>query len=152
LEYLHIGSFLDVHIKGGLWYIRNLKDLAITACSTVVTDSNEESAHEDKQFPTRIDRTMHSLTHLFLDGDSTHILDLEVGIAQTPSLRHLSVEGIGSPTSISEKWLQHLTSLQELVLICFDILPSSLLSLSSLKRFTLMFSNNIDSIPQHPSR
>uniref|UniRef100_A0A0E0LLF4 Uncharacterized protein n=1 Tax=Oryza punctata TaxID=4537 RepID=A0A0E0LLF4_ORYPU len=146
LEYLHITSFLDVRIKGGLWYIRNLKDLAISHCSAVVTDADEESAHEDKQAPTQIDRAMHSLTHLSLGGDPTHMVDLEIVIPQAPSLRHLCLD-VRRHTSITEKWLQHLTSLQELDLCCYDILPSILSSLSSLKRFTLICCYSIHSIP-----
>uniref|UniRef100_A0A0E0Q937 Uncharacterized protein n=1 Tax=Oryza rufipogon TaxID=4529 RepID=A0A0E0Q937_ORYRU len=84
LEYLHIQDFGDVCIKSGLWYIKNLKNLLIIDCSTVVTDSNEESAQEDKQSPTQIDRTMHSLTHLTLGGHTMQKVGLEVVIPQTP--------------------------------------------------------------------
>uniref|UniRef100_A0A0E0LLF2 Uncharacterized protein n=1 Tax=Oryza punctata TaxID=4537 RepID=A0A0E0LLF2_ORYPU len=127
-------------------FSRNLKDLLIIDCSTVVTDSNEESAHEDKKSPTQIDRTMQSLTHLALDSDLTHIVGLENVIPQTPSLRNLRLDGLGR-TSISEKWLQHLTSLQELEISWYDVLPSVLSSLSSLKRFTLICCYDIHSIP-----
>ncbi|XP_052163630.1 uncharacterized protein LOC127780711 [Oryza glaberrima] len=127
--------------------MRNLKDLLMINCYVVVTDSNEESAHEDKQSPTQIDRAMHSLTHLTLDGNPKHIVDLEIVIPQTPSLRHLCLDGVGRRTSITEKWLQHLTSLKELEISSCYALPSSLSSLSSLKRFTLICCYNIHSIP-----
>uniref|UniRef100_A0A0D3GRQ2 Uncharacterized protein n=1 Tax=Oryza barthii TaxID=65489 RepID=A0A0D3GRQ2_9ORYZ len=147
LEYLHIKKIQEVCIEGGLWYMRNLKDLLMINCYVVVTDSNEESAHEDKQSPTQIDRAMHSLTHLTLDGNPKHIVDLEIVIPQTTSLRHLCLDGVGRRTSITEKWLQHLTSLKELEISSCYALPSSLSSLSSLKRFTLICCYNIHSIP-----
>ena len=147
LEYLHIQDFGDVCTKSGLWYIKNLKNLLIIDCSTVVTDSNEESAQEDKQSPTQIDRTMHSLTHLTLGGHTMQKVGLEVVIPQTPSLRNLRFDTVTGHTSITEKWLQYLTSLQELELFRCRIFPSSLAPLSSLKRFTLEHCNQIHSIP-----
>uniref|UniRef100_A0A0E0Q935 Uncharacterized protein n=1 Tax=Oryza rufipogon TaxID=4529 RepID=A0A0E0Q935_ORYRU len=146
LEYLHIKNIWKVYIKDGLWYMRSLKDLLIN-CSIVVTDSNEESAHEDRQSPTQIDCTMHSLTHLALNSGPTRIVDLENVIPQTPSLRHLCLDRVRSITSITEKWLQHLTSLQELELSQCDVLPSSMAPLSLLKRFTLNYCHQIHSIP-----
>ena len=149
LEYLHIKKFREVCIKGGLWYMRNLKDLLIIDCSTVVTDSNEESAHEEKQSRTQIDLAMHSLTHLTLDLDGyrTHILDLQIVIPQTPSLRNLRLDRAWDRTSITEKWLQRLTSLQELQLSECHVIPSIVSSLSSLKRFTLEDCDSMHSIP-----
>uniref|UniRef100_A0A0E0EC69 Uncharacterized protein n=1 Tax=Oryza meridionalis TaxID=40149 RepID=A0A0E0EC69_9ORYZ len=147
LEYLHIQGFGDVCIKSGLWYIKNLKNILIIDCSTVVTDSNEESAQEDKQSPTQIDRTMHSLTHLTLGGDTMQKVGLEFVIPQTPSLRNLRLDIVQGHTSITKKWLQYLTSLQELEIYSCHALPSSLSSLSSLRRCTLKYCHWMYSIP-----
>ncbi|EAZ04096.1 hypothetical protein OsI_26234 [Oryza sativa Indica Group] len=50
-------------------------------------------------------------------------------------------------TSITEKWLQRLTSLQELQLSECHVIPSIVSSLSSLKRFTLEDCDSMHSIP-----
>ncbi|KAL5196792.1 hypothetical protein ABZP36_000304 [Zizania latifolia] len=130
LVYLRIQGFDEVCIKGGLWCLRNLKDLRILDCRAAVTELDEE-------LEMKTSRVMHSLTHLTLDGISLRMYTNI--IPQTPSLRYLHLDRVWDLTSTFEQWLQQLTSLQELELSS-RILPSSLASLSSLKRFTLQCS------------
>ncbi|KAB8105651.1 hypothetical protein EE612_039624, partial [Oryza sativa] len=68
-------------------------------------------------------------------------------IPQTPSLRNLRLDRAWDRTSITEKWLQRLTSLQELQLSECHVIPSIVSSLSSLKRFTLEDCDSMHSIP-----
>ncbi|XP_040382181.1 putative disease resistance RPP13-like protein 1 [Oryza brachyantha] len=143
LEYLDIKEFEDVCIIGGLWHIRNLKDLRIIGCNIRIAELDE-----DKQAPIQIDRVMYSLTHLTLGGTKRHVLPVPENVfPHTPSLRNLRLYGLHSLTSITEKWLQHLTSLQELELSWCHGLPSGLASLSSLNRFILKHCGQIHSIP-----
>lgn len=146
LEYLNIKCSRTVCIKGGLWYLRKLKDLRITC--TVATELDEESLHEEKHVPTQSARVMRSLTHLTVGGSTLSTgLNNVISISGTPSLRTLCIESIRCFTSITEQWLQQLTSLQEMELFECDRLPSSLVALSSLKKLAMKNCYNICSIP-----
>ncbi|KAL5196962.1 hypothetical protein ABZP36_000474 [Zizania latifolia] len=126
-----------------LWYSglhgdtfsRNLKDLRISHCELELDEESEMKT----SMPLKI--SMYSLPLL------TSINP------QTLSLRYLRLERMTTFTSIIEQWLQQLTSLQELELSWCDVhvLPSSLTFLSSLKRFTLVYCDQIQSIPPMPA-
>ncbi|KAJ4812807.1 Disease resistance protein (TIR-NBS-LRR class) family [Rhynchospora pubera] len=155
LEDLVLRNCSKLSIEGDLQSLTNLKSLEIKSCPYLMSNSMHDITNKQKGKNLEVDQPkgLQSLFDLTIDQSLLHN-DYHSILGRLPSLRFLHCEGSEQRQFTMDQtlWFQELTSLQELTFCCcykFTQLPSSLVTLPSLRKLKLYECANLESLPEN---
>ncbi|KAJ4812808.1 Disease resistance protein (CC-NBS-LRR class) family [Rhynchospora pubera] len=152
LEDLVLEDCPGLSIEGDLQSLTNLKRLEIRKCPKLMSNSMHDIINKQKGKSLEVNQAkgLWSLSDLIMD-QSLLDNDYHLILGRLPSLRFLRCEGSEQFTRDQTLWFQELTSLQELSIRYSEIteLPSSLVTLPSLRKLELKFCSHLESLPEN---
>ncbi|KAJ4801167.1 Disease resistance protein (CC-NBS-LRR class) family [Rhynchospora pubera] len=154
LEDLVLEDCPGLSIEGDLQSLTKLKRLEIRSCPKLMSNSMHDITNKQKGKNLEVNQVkgLRSLSDLTIDQSLLHN-DYHSILGRLPSLRFLLCQGSeqGQFKMDQTLWFQELTSLQELTFLnCqFTQLPSSLVTLPSLRKVKLTSCYSLESLPEN---